>query len=183
MFDKKEPAEALIVADEGPGNVEDTDIHGVHWDHHKYIVEVRPAGQAPFRAETKAKVPIRSKPQPGDLVKVTYDPKDHKVEIQLEGDSRYDPKLVREREKQQAAARRDALLSGAAAPAAQGVVHYENTGVVHHLGEERRWTLPAKCPECGARVDQSAAELSDDPRCEYCEQPLPRLHVRAHDLP
>jgi hypothetical protein len=62
-------------------------------------------------------------------------------------------------------------------------MHYADTGAVHHLGEERRWTLPAKCPECGARVDQSAAELSDDPRCEYCEQPLPRLHVRSHDPP
>jgi hypothetical protein len=33
MFDKKAQAEALILADEGVGNVTDTDIHGVHWDH------------------------------------------------------------------------------------------------------------------------------------------------------
>jgi hypothetical protein len=58
MFDKKAQAEALILDDEGPGNVSSTDMHGVHWDHHKYIVAVRPAGQAPFRMETKAKVPI-----------------------------------------------------------------------------------------------------------------------------
>jgi hypothetical protein len=43
--------------------------------------------------------------------------------------------------------------------------------------------VPANCPECGARVDQSAAEASQDLRCEYCEQPLPRIRVRAHDLP
>jgi hypothetical protein len=51
MFDKKAQAEALILADEGVGNVTDTDIHGVRWDHHKYIVEVRPAGAEPFRVE------------------------------------------------------------------------------------------------------------------------------------
>jgi hypothetical protein len=58
MFDKKVQGEALILDDEGAGNVTDTDFHGVDWDHHKYIVEVRPAGGEPFRVETKAKVPI-----------------------------------------------------------------------------------------------------------------------------
>ena len=49
MFDKKVQGEALILDDEGAGNVTDTDFHGVDWDHHKYIVEVRPAGGEPFR--------------------------------------------------------------------------------------------------------------------------------------
>lgn len=120
MFDKKAQAEALILADEGPGGSEDTDIHGVHWDHHKYIVEVRPPGQAAFRVETKAKVPIRSAPQPGDIVKVTYDPKNQKTEIQIAGDPRYDPKLVEAARKQQRDARNSALLSGAPAPAGPG---------------------------------------------------------------
>ncbi|HET9967980.1 MAG TPA: hypothetical protein VFQ68_07055 [Streptosporangiaceae bacterium] len=44
MFDKKFQAEALILDDEGSGHVVDTDLHGVDWDHHKYIVEVRPDG-------------------------------------------------------------------------------------------------------------------------------------------
>jgi hypothetical protein len=176
MFDKKAQAQALIIADEGAGNVEDTDLHGVHWDHHKYIVEVRPAGEAPFQVETKAKVPIGWRPRPGEVVTVTYDPKNHHTEIQIEGDERYDPKIIREREKAEKAARHDALLSGAPLPV--------NAGIVHHLGaDEPRWTVPAKCPECGARVDQSAAEMSNDPKCEYCEKPLPRVHVRAHDLP
>jgi hypothetical protein len=86
MFDKKAQAEALILDDEGPGNVVDTDIHGVKWDHHKYIVEVRPPGGEPFRVETKAKVPISHRPGSGDVVKVTYDSKSHKTEIQIEGD-------------------------------------------------------------------------------------------------
>ena len=38
MFDKKAQAEAMILDLESIGNVTDTDIHGVHWDHRKYIV-------------------------------------------------------------------------------------------------------------------------------------------------
>jgi hypothetical protein len=51
MFDKKLQGEALILDDEGAGNVTDTDFHGVDWDHHKYIVEVRPAGGEPAGGE------------------------------------------------------------------------------------------------------------------------------------
>ena len=68
MFDKKVPTEAQILADEGSGNVVDTDMHGVDWDHHKYILEVRPPGETPVRVETKAKVPIFHAPQPGDIL-------------------------------------------------------------------------------------------------------------------
>lgn len=118
MFDKKVSAEALVLADEGPGNVVDTDMHGVDWDHHKFILEVRPAGEAPFRVETKAKVPIFSKPRVGDVVNVAYEPKNHKTEILIEGDPRYDPKIIRANKKQQKSATRDALLSGAPVPVA-----------------------------------------------------------------
>jgi hypothetical protein len=68
MFGKKILAEAQILMDEGPGNVMDTDLHGVHWDHHTYILEVHPPGGAPVRVETKAKVPVQHAPQPGDTV-------------------------------------------------------------------------------------------------------------------
>jgi len=166
MFDKKVQAEALILADAGSGNVVDTDIHGVDWDHHKYILEVRPAGEDSFRVETKAKVPIFSQPQPGDVVKVAYDPKNHKTEIQIEGDPRYDPKIIRANRKQQRAASAEALLSGAPLPAATGVVHYVDD-------DEPRWKVPATCPECGARVDQSTASMADHPTCQYCAKPLP----------
>ena len=123
MFDKKLQAEALILDDEGSGRVVDTDLHGVDWDHHKYIVEVRPDGGEPFRVETKVKVPIFHRPQPGEVVKVSFDPKNHKTEIHIEGDPRYDPKLIRAKNKQDRAARAEALLSGAPAPIAAGVVH------------------------------------------------------------
>jgi len=120
MFDKKAEADAEILADEGPSGSEDADIHGVHWDHHKFILEVRPAGEAPFRVETKAKVPIRSSPRTGDVVRVSYDPKNHKTEILIAGDPRYDPKIIRETTKEQRAAMVSALLAGGPSPAAQG---------------------------------------------------------------
>ena len=166
MFDKKAQAEALILADEGSGHVTDTDIHGVDWDHHKYIVEVRSPGEQPFRVETKAKVPIFHQPQPGDVVKVSYDPKNHKTEIQIEGDPRYDPRLIRAKSKQHRAAQAEALLSGAPVPSSAGIVHYLDD-------DEPRWQVPATCPECGARVDQSTASMADHPTCKYCAQPLP----------
>jgi hypothetical protein len=93
----------------------ETDTHGVHWDHHKYILEVRPPGEAPVRVETKAKVAIMHAPQPGDVVKVSYDPKHHKAEIQLDGDPRYDPTLIRARQKQSRDAEAQALMNGAPA--------------------------------------------------------------------
>jgi hypothetical protein len=142
MFDKKVQAQALVLADEGSGNTVDTDLHGVDWDHHKYILEVRPAGEDSFRVETKAKVPIFSQPRPGDVVQVAYDPKNHKTEIQIEGDPRYDPKLIREKRKQQRAASAEALLSGAPVPTAAGVVHF----VHDEVDDEPRWKVPATCP-------------------------------------
>jgi hypothetical protein len=174
MFEKKVQGEALILDDEGAGNVTDTDFHGVDWDHHKYIVEVRPADGEPFRVETKAKVAIFSKPRPGDVVKVSYDPKSHKTEIHIEGDPRYDPKLIRANSKQERAAQKEALLNGAPVPAASGVVH-------HIVDDEPRWNVPAACPECGARVDQSTAAFAAHPVCTYCAKPLPCQPVSAED--
>jgi len=165
VFDKKVQAEALILANEGPGNVVSRDFHGVDWDHHKYIVEVRPVGETPFRVETKAKVPIGSAPQEGDVVRVIYELKSRRTEIQIEGDPRYDPKLVRENKKRQRAARAEALLSGAALPDA--------ASPVEDFDDEPLWTVPTTCPECGARVDQSSASMAEHPTCKYCAQPLP----------
>ena len=50
------------------------------------------------------------------MVRVSYELKSHKTEIRIEGDPRYDPKLIRENKKRQHAARADALLNGAPAP-------------------------------------------------------------------
>jgi hypothetical protein len=172
MFDKKAQAEALILADEGAGAVRDTDTHGVEWGHHKYIVEVRPDGEDAFRVETKVKVPIFSAPRPGDVVKVSYDPKNQKTEIHIEGDPRYDPKLRRANTKQQRAAEKEALLSGASVPVVSEVVRHINLPT-----SESRWIVPATCPECGARVDQSIASTAKHPTCQYCAKPLPCEHA------
>jgi hypothetical protein len=95
---------------------------GVPWDHRKYILEVRPAGEAAFRVEVKAKVPSLHAPKAGDMVKVGYEPKNHKTEIQLKGDPRYDPQLRRANAKQQRAAEAQALLNGAPVAPVPGAV-------------------------------------------------------------
>ena len=161
MFDKKAQAQALILEELEAGSGVHTDIHGVDWAHYRYAVEVRPEGEAPFRVESESKVPVNTRPKRGDVVTVDYEPKNQKAEIRIDGDERYDPDVYREKWKKEEAARVQALRSGAPLP---------ETGPA-------RWTVPAKCPECGASVEVSAADRSEDPRCEYCEQPLPRVPV------
>jgi hypothetical protein len=176
MREMKEQAAASVLDLESSGNVVYTDMHGVDWEHQKYILEVHPAGEQPFRVETKAKVPIFSKPEQGDTVTVSYDPKSRKAELHIEGDSRYDPKLIREAKKQHEAARKQALLSGAPIPDASSLVHYRNI-----VPDEPRWTVPASCPECGARVDQAITSMAEHPKCEFCEHALPVERIRYRE--
>jgi hypothetical protein len=195
MFAAKEQAEAVVLEVEPPGAFSETDMHGINWEHRKYILEVRPAGQRPFRVETKAKVGAYHHPGTGDSVTVSFDPKSHKTEIHIDGDPRYDPRLIRKERKEQEAARREALLSGAPDPAVVArsheiadralshnaeqldwVHHHPAARPVHHA--EPRWTVPAVCPVCGARVDQSAASAAEHPACRYCANPLPRERVQ-----
>jgi len=166
MFEKMIDAEARILADEGSGNVMNTDFHGVHWYHHTYILEVHPPAGEKFRIEARAKVALGHTPQPGDTVRVSFSPKNQKTEIHTEGDPRYDPRLARGAEKQQREAERQALLDGAPSPAGAGVVH----GIVD---DGPQWIVPEVCPECGARVDQSVASVAEHPTCEFCKNPLP----------
>jgi hypothetical protein len=117
MFGKKVAGEARILADEGSGKMMETDSHGVDWEWHKYVLEVRPTdGQQPFRVETKTKVSIFDSPNVGDVVHVRYNPKNHDTDIVIDGDPRYDPAVKRERRKQhdaQQKANARALLAGA----------------------------------------------------------------------
>jgi hypothetical protein len=175
MFEHKEQAEAVVLNVGPAGNVVDTDLHGHDWDHHKYILEVRPSGQQPFRVETKAKVPIFSKPRQGDSVTVSFDPKSHKTEIHIQGDPRYDPQLLHAARKQQEKAREQALLSGAPVPEGTGVVHFTNV-----VDDEPFWTVPAACPECGAKVDPAMASKAEHPQCAYCGSSLPSNRLRHH---
>jgi hypothetical protein len=110
MFGKKMvEGHARIIAFEGvTSGSSGTDLHGNSWVHHKYIVEVHPAGGSAFRAEVKTRVSFEASPHTGDLVKARYDVDSHKVELILEGDARYDPKLRRAEKK----AKRAELLHG-----------------------------------------------------------------------
>lgn len=40
------------------------------------------------------------------------------------------------------------------------------------------WVVPARCPDCGAPVDQATASRDPDPKCEFCRQPLPVSPLR-----
>jgi hypothetical protein len=74
MFGEKALAQAVMLASHLRGNTISLDFHGVDWEHRTCILQVRPAGGTPFRAE--AKVPILSKPRQGDVVQVS----NHKTE-------------------------------------------------------------------------------------------------------
>ena len=45
--------------------------------------------------------------------------------------------------------------------------------VVFEVASRVRWKVPAKCPECGAPVDQSTEALAEHPTCPSCRNPLP----------
>jgi hypothetical protein len=111
MFEKEEHAQALVLEAE-PTFMPEADMHGMEYEHRKYILEVRPPGQPPFRVETKARVLIIAHPERGDTVTVSYDPRSHKTHLHVEGDPRYDLNLIRESRKQNEKARREALLRG-----------------------------------------------------------------------
>lgn len=90
MFGKHlEPAEATVLFVEIQGNVTRNTAHGVQ---RKYalILDVRtPTGHV-FRAPTQEYFVLFSHPKVGDRVKVRYDPKSLKVELDTKGDRRYD---------------------------------------------------------------------------------------------
>ena len=135
-------------------------------------------------------------PETGDAVTVSFDPKNHKTEMHVDGDPRYDPRLIRKARKERESARRKALLGEALDPAElawshdiadQALSHNaEELARVHHhppaapaeRHPEPQWTVPAVCPVCGARVDQSTEAAAAHPACTYCANPLPRERVQ-----
>ena len=40
------------------------------------------------------------------------------------------------------------------------------------------WVVPTQCPNCGAPVDQALASRDADPKCTFCDQPLPVTPLR-----
>lgn len=187
LFEKKLQAEAVVLEDEGHGKMMEKDSHGVDWDWHKFVLEVRPTGEEPFRVETKAKVAWFHEPKQGDVVRVEYESRSHKTELQIEGDPRYDPKMRRAAEKEQKHAekqRAQALLKGENPQQEGKQADHQMEAFAKEmvrLGDHPRWRVPPFCPQCGAPVDQATASHADRPTCEYCHDPLPATSLGLSD--
>ena len=103
-------AQAKILADEGYGMAMNSG--SVALQHQKYIVEVHPADEPAFRTEVKAWVSWTNRPGVGDVLDVRYRPGSQDVELVIEGDPRYDWKLIADKQQTDADAQRRALLDG-----------------------------------------------------------------------
>src|SRR3982751_3302711 len=93
MFGRKtQTAKAKILSDEGYHMAENSGT--VALQHEKYIVEVHPEGAPPFRTETVAWVSWTDRPAVGDIMDVRYAPGSQHVDLVIEGDPRYDWRLI-----------------------------------------------------------------------------------------
>jgi hypothetical protein len=63
---------------------------------HRYVLEVQPAGAPPFQAKVKDAFSIYWAPKRGDLLKVKFNPRSHKVVFDLDGDPRYDASMQKQ---------------------------------------------------------------------------------------
>lgn len=154
---------ATILADEGYTGFSSTGPNYA-WEHCKYIVEVRPDGGEAFRAETVAKVAFLGGPNVGDVVNCKYDASSHKVELLLDGDPRYDPRLQKAAEK----AQNDAILHGSpgSAPAANPTSGYtpldpELQALMDAEEAERTGTAPPAAPAAPATSTATPASRLD----------------------
>jgi hypothetical protein len=59
----------------------------------KYVLEVQPEDEAPFQVTVKDNFSAAWAPKRGDLLRVKYNPKSHKVAFDLAGDPRYNPSM------------------------------------------------------------------------------------------
>jgi len=68
------------------------------WQKYDFVLEVRPDGRAPFRAQVRERFYIiERKPSEADLVAVKYDPETLKVVFDLVGDPRFDLEAMQRR--------------------------------------------------------------------------------------
>jgi hypothetical protein len=68
------------------------------WQKYDYVLEVRPEGRPPFRAEVRERFYIiERKPGEADLVGVKYDPGTLKTVFDLRGDPRFDLEAMQRR--------------------------------------------------------------------------------------
>jgi hypothetical protein len=88
MFGKHlEPAEATVLYAE----ICSTSTHA-SWQIYEFILDVRTATGQVFRAKKKQEFIPFTHPKAGDVIKVKYNPKNLKVELDLKGDLRFDTK-------------------------------------------------------------------------------------------
>jgi hypothetical protein len=63
---------------------------------HRYTVEVQPTSAPAFQAEVKDAFNVFWAPKRGDLLKVKFNRKSHKVAFDLKGDARYDSTMQKQ---------------------------------------------------------------------------------------
>jgi hypothetical protein len=83
-----EPADARVLEVHVPGN----QSPGAFLTH-KYVLEVQPPGADPFQADVKDALSVFWAPKRGDMVRVKFSTKSHKVALDLDGDPRYDSSM------------------------------------------------------------------------------------------
>jgi len=107
---KKVAATAKVLMDEGYGlTMKDG---SVALEHRKFIIEVYPPDEPPFRCETKVWVNWPDIPEVGVMMNVLYIPGKQKAEIVIAGDPRFDWNLKAAQKQAAAEAERNRLLSG-----------------------------------------------------------------------
>lgn len=109
FWQKKVAAQARILADEGYYWTYKSSSASLQWQ--KYIIEVYPPAEPPFRTETRVWVNWLNSPGVGVMVNVLYVPGTKKAKIVIEGDPRFDWRLIEAQKAAAAAAERKRLLN------------------------------------------------------------------------
>jgi hypothetical protein len=135
---------ATVVAITEKGN---TVVNGKY--KHEVVLDVAATDGPPFRVTTEHRFDILFSPNPGDVLRVSYDPKSHKTKIETDGDPRYD---LNEHEKQRRQQGDAAIAAAMAQPAGTG-------------------TTPD--PFAGAQYDPELAELVAEEQRQMAAQAAP----------
>jgi hypothetical protein len=88
LLKRGEAADARVLEVDVPGN----QSPGAFLTH-KYVLEVQPHGADPFQASLKDALSVFWAPKRGDIVRVKFSTKSHKVALDLDGDPRYDSSM------------------------------------------------------------------------------------------
>ncbi len=128
-----------------------------------FVVELHPEGREPVQAEVHWDVNIDERLYKGDLRAPLAREVTGFIVNRVSGEVRLDMSDPRNSmTAQEAEFKRLEALDDEDEPAGPGE---SVTGPP--------WIVPDKCPSCGAMVDHATASIEQDPRCEFCHQPLP----------